>query len=283
MADDNNFDGEFGESFAEDFLFKTPLYEPVALTEYRMDLLFGDNLKLDGFCPHCGERRTFFRYAGTLPHKFEFTKDTWHGFYIIRCTRHDHHSIRFALYISRDDFQKIGQHPSFADIAIDESKQYSKLLDKEDSSEFHKALGLAAHGIGIGSYVYLRRIFERLITKRYIEYKDTEGWSDEDFYKKRMAERIQHLKAHLPEFLVQNSKLYSILSIGVHELNEKDCLAFFPVLKQSTIWILEQDKKKKEELAQMKALQQAISQFEAPAPAPQFGGSLLASAKPEKT
>jgi hypothetical protein len=75
-----------------------------------------------------------------------------------------------------------------------------------------------------GSYVYLRRIFERLIKGRFDEFKETEKWSEEDFLKVRMHERIELLKEHLPEFLVRNKKVYSILSLGVHELDEKVCL-----------------------------------------------------------
>jgi hypothetical protein len=87
--------------------------------------------------------------------------------------------------------QKIGQFPSLADIANDESKTYRSVLTQEDSSEFHKAIGLAAHGVGIGSFVYLRRIFERLVISRFEEFKTVEGWIDEDFYQKRMAERVR--------------------------------------------------------------------------------------------
>jgi hypothetical protein len=161
--------------------------------------------------------------------------------------------------------EKVGQQPSFADIAIDESKSYSKLLDPEDTAEFHKAIGLAAHGVGIGSYVYLRRIFERLIAKRFFEYKDFEGWDETAFKTIRMKEKIELLQNHLPEFLVKNAKIYSILSLGIHELKEADCLAFFPVLRQSTIWILEQDKKKQEELAQQRKLELEIARFSSPA------------------
>ena len=130
------------------------------------------------------------------------------------CARNDSHKIFFNLHLEDTTIQKVGQIPSFADIALDESKDYSKLLDKEDTSEFHKAIGLAAHGVGIGSYVYLRRIFERLIAKRFAEYKEVEGWDEAAFRAMRMKERIEHLKDHLPEFLVSNAKLYSILSLG---------------------------------------------------------------------
>ena len=37
--------------------------------------------------------------------------------------------------------------------------------------EFTKAIGLAANGVGIGSFVYLRRIFENLVFQAFDEAK----------------------------------------------------------------------------------------------------------------
>jgi hypothetical protein len=190
----------------------------------------------------------------------------------LECARNSSHDIKIYLSFSFDNrVQKIGQFPSFADIANDESEQYRSVLTKEDSDELHKAIGLAAHGVGIGSYVYLRRIFERLIWVRFDEFKDAESWKDDDFRMLRMAEKVSFLKGHLPDFLVENSRIYSILSMGVHSLDEETCLSFFEPLRQSIIMILEDDKRKQEELkgkkeklARRDALRQAISQFKPP-------------------
>jgi hypothetical protein len=120
---------------------------------------------------------------------------------------------------------------------------------------------LAAHGVGIGSFVYIRRIFERLIVGRFKEAKDAEGWTDEQFAKLRMAERIELLKDHLPPFLVANKKLYSIVSRGIHSLGENECLQFFEVLRASCAIILDEDKRKKEELAMKNNLEKAIQKY----------------------
>jgi hypothetical protein len=60
-----------------------------------------------------------------------------------------------------------------------------------------------------------------------------------------MTKRIELLKDRLPEFLVKNKKLYWILSLGIHELDEADCLGFFSVIRGSTIYILEEINGKK--------------------------------------
>lgn len=157
--------------------------------------------------------------------------------------------------------QKVGQFPSLADIANDEANKFRSVLNKEDSSELHKAIGLAAHGVGIGSFVYMRRIFERLVYSRFHEAKDANQWNEEEFLRLRMNEKVHFLSGHLPSFLVENSRIYSILSVGIHELSEAQCLSYFEMLKQSIIIILEEDKARKEEKQRREAFARTIAGF----------------------
>lgn len=99
-----------------------------------------------------------------------------------------------------------------------------------------KAGGLFSHGIGIGAFVYLRRIFERLI-------EDARAGAQLDeaaFYQKRMAERVDDLKHVLPASVVRFKAAYGILSKGVHELSEEECKRFFPVIRAAIIMMLEE-------------------------------------------
>jgi hypothetical protein len=80
-----------------------------------------------------------------------------------------------------------------------------------------------------------------------------------------MSEKIGFLRSHLPPFVVENHKIYSILSLAVHELSEERCLQFFPVIKASIVVMLDEDKKKKEELELRNSLKAAIAGF-APEP-----------------
>jgi len=45
---------------------------------------------------------------------------------------------------------------------------------------------------------------------------------------------------------VKNSSIYSILSAGLHELTEEECLSDFAILKQSIVLILDEDRRRKE-------------------------------------
>jgi hypothetical protein len=134
-------------------------------------------------------------------------------------------------------------------------------LKPNDSAELYKAIGLAAHGVGVGSFVYLRRVFERLITQRFNDLKGEKGWNDSDFVGKRMEEKIELLAGHLPEFLVRNKKVYAILSLGIHDLEEAQCLSAFEMLKHSIFFILDGDKHQQEQLALRRKAEKAIADF----------------------
>lgn len=259
----------------EQFLFELPLYAPHALTEdFGPEQLFGwqqrhePDVILDGHCPYCNRQSTFsIQYAwiasGTAREPDKIASSVAHHDMSITCSRSRMHSIHYKFRMKRLVVQKIGQYPSLADIANDEVSAYRKDMDKVDAQEFHKAIGLAAHGVGVGSFVYLRRVFERLIGKRFQEFKDAEGWDENDFRTMPMEDKVGLLSGHLPQFLVENRKIYSVLSIGIHELDEKACLDAFEAMKQSIIIILEDDKTKKDELARRIQLSKAIGRFSA--------------------
>lgn len=253
----------------QDFLFGAPLYADYELGSVKPDgsnvayYMFGKSLVVDGYCPHCHKDATFSRTGGDVDIRaLELVvKGTpAHGFEIT-CARNEKHTIFFVLKLKKPLIQKIGQYPSLADIANDESRSYREVLSSEDGAELHRAIGLAAHGVGVGSFVYLRRVFERLIARRFEEFKEQEGWKDADFVGKRMEEKIQLLKHHLPDFLVRNKKVYAILSKGIHELEETECLNAFEMLKHSIFFILDEDRHKREMLDRKQKAEKAISSF----------------------
>lgn len=258
----------------EELLFTAPLYAKYKIGDDKELLhhLFGRAgvpYRFDAHCPYCGKSTTW-----TLSRTLGIpNSEAWAALekrialddMEVTCGRVSGHKVTFYLYLANKALEKIGQFPSLASIANDETRAFRGILSANDASEFHKAIGLAAHGVGVGSFVYLRRIFENLVFGRYQEYKEAEGWDDDAFNRLRMSEKIEFLKGHLPPFLVENSKIYGILSAGIHELTEESCLSFFNVLKQSIIIILEEDKKKQEELQLRKQFTEAINNFSAKA------------------
>ena len=200
-------------SSIQDFLFGAPLYAEydIGSVEGGYFTMFCEPLAVDGHCPYCHRAATFHRSRGELKiGQLENIKYISVLYVQISCTRDKNYQIDFVFRIDDPLIQKIGQFPSLADIANDQSRLYQRALNPSDGAELHRAIGLAAHGIGVGSFVYLRRVFERLIFRRFEELKDQEGWSAAEFAKLGMEEKIAFLKTHLPDFLTRNKKMYPI-------------------------------------------------------------------------
>ena len=169
-----------------------------------------------------------------------------------RCTRDRQHFIIFDLITTDDKIIKIGQYPSVADLVIPEIAKYKPVLGTQ-YREFSKAIGLFAHGIGIGSFVYLRRIIENLVFDKYNEVSENLEISNTEFMHLKFDEKIEVLKPYLPEVLVANKNIYGIVSKGIHELSEEECREMFPYIKAGIELILdsllaEKERKSKEKI-----------------------------------
>lgn len=86
------------------------------------------------------------------------------------------HHLDYIVLAYGNKLKKIGQFPSVADLIFPELKEYRKVMTEEDGKEFKRAVGLFASGIGIGSFVYLRRIFECIILTASQKAKRKKKW-----------------------------------------------------------------------------------------------------------
>lgn len=254
------------------FLLEKPLYQECLIPEHSSAFAtlagrFGNSRAVfDGTCDRCKQESTFELVPISIPNG-----DPWNGrasligYYTpqLKCTRVPSHLITYFLRLNQGTVTKVGQHPSLADLANEEvRRKYRSVLKGDNSAELYKAIGLAAHGEGIGSLVYLRRIFERLIESRFNEFKVAEGWDELGFSRMRMDEKVDLLREHLPASLVEIRRIYGIFSKGIHELENAACLKFFDIGKRSIIMILEDDLQKKIELEDRAELKKAIAAFE---------------------
>lgn len=164
------------------------------------------------------------------------------------CSRDNCYPLYYIFSISGKTATKIGQFPSLADLHTGGEKKYRKILGAKHK-EFIRAIRLSANGIGIGSFVYLRRVFEELIERAHIEAKKANDWDEEKYTKSRMDDKIQLLKKYLPSFLVENRKIYKILSKGIHALSEEECLKYYSLIKAGIELMLDEiiEKQDKEE------------------------------------
>jgi hypothetical protein len=249
----------------KEFLIDFPLYVVVEYNEEDLEegwlVKFFDGT-FDSYCPECNSHSIFERhglYQGGINH----ARGSWvdSGFFTvpIRCTRDRDHKQYFIFHALDRKLQKVGQLPSIADLNLFDVKKYSKVLDKKYFQEFTKAIGLSSHGIGVGSFVYLRRIFEFLIEEAHVVAQLEESWSEVAYSQSRVGEKIELLKNQLPDFLIENKAMYSILSKGIHELSEQECLTAFPALKVGIEIILEEKLEKMKRAKKLEEARKAIS------------------------
>lgn len=175
------------------------------------------------------------------------------------CAMHDSHKIDYIVLTGEYSMKKIGQFPSVADLSFPELDNYKKVLSDDDRREFRRAIGLFASGIGAGSYVYLRRILERLL----MQAKKNAGTAinEDTFNKLRVGEKITMLSDYLPKTLTSNPTLYGILSKGVHELSEDECIKYFPVVRECIYMILNEWEDMRKKAEQEKAISAALSKI----------------------
>ncbi len=248
----------------EYFLFDFPLYTKIKINDENKDQflnLMANVKQVDGYSIYLKEN-TSYKLTINKAQFQNFDVAFFEGVSIItlKCLRTSEHMYFYVLLEFTDNeedenddnkeyfFQKIGQFPSIADLHISKIRQYDKVIDRRYIKELTRAIGLAANGVGIGSFVYLRRVFEFLLSEAHALASKNPNWEEAAYKNTKVVEKISLLSEYLPEFLVQNKSIYSILSVGIHSLDEQDCLKYFPALKLAIEMILDEklDKLKRE-------------------------------------
>lgn len=258
---------------AEDFYFKEPLYRSFEYTEIDFENLFKliyYSGKIDNFCPFCKKDTIFkanplYLKASKQTGSYSFSPDlltNFEGFSAEKEINHFRNSVfEISFNCERDQynhvckfytkfetldytktiFQKIGQHPSFADLNDYKTKKFNKVLNNEKFHELNKGIGLASHGVGIGSFVYFRRIFEDLVFETYENHRETIGeeFNEDKFKRLKMNDKIEMLKPFLPTFIYENRNLYGLMSKGIHQLSDIECLDKYKTVELGIRLILE--------------------------------------------
>lgn len=129
---------------------------------------------------------------------------------------------------------KIGQYPPW-DISI--SKDLEKIMEKF-SKYYKKGLICEFQSYGIGANAYFRRIVEELIDDLLGRIPDLMSGEEKIKYEEALEEsrktknaqdKIALVKDLLPPILIPErynplKTLYEILSVGIHELTDEECL-----------------------------------------------------------
>ncbi len=180
------------------------------------------------------------------------------------CQRIQHY-VTFILHATGKRITKVGQFPSLADIAFGELSELKRSLEPQDRKELGRALGLFAHDAPLGAFVYLRRVFERMIVRAHQRHVAAGGAVVEGFRDMRMEERIQAIRDQLPAKVVGNRKVFAVLSLGIHELPDEDARDLFPLLKSVIFQMLGEEERlraaREQEAATEAALAKVIERY----------------------
>ena len=256
----DNFLAKFQKWLADEGLYSPISLDGKAAISIAKAIDHG-GLSVDCYCPYCQDASVFRFISGhkmvppaMIPSRTGNYYDRVNLFLNqvltdmkFHCARERAHNLRFFLKVSKDSAQtykikKIGQYPSKLDLLSGEIRNYRKHAPT-DAGELHIAAICASAGFHVAAFVYLRRVFERRIEIAHKAAKNDDGW-DETAYDPRtmrMEERIDALRDHLPDFLVENRKIYSILSKGMHELTEEDCAEAFSSIELGIKLILDEE------------------------------------------
>jgi|GEM_PF-4268002 len=173
------------------------------------------------------------------------------------CMRRQHFNT-YILHVADSTIQKIGQKPSMADIALGELKAVPG-IDKQDRRELGRALGLFSHDTPLGAFVYLRRVFERMIDRAHERHKGKHGSFLENWSGLRMGERIAALADELPSVVQSNYAVWGLLSKGIHELADDDAEMLFPLVKAVIFEMLGEEERHRQAAIQSEATRKALA------------------------
>lgn len=158
-------------------------------------------------------------------------------------------SLVYVLRLTNDSIMKIGQYPSYAMIQHTEIEKYRNVISKY-YLEFKQSLSAYSQNMGVASFVYLRRILEDIINKKY-KSEFSENPQDIRFIDK--LKQIETREKIIPsEFDDVRTKIYSVLSKGVHEYQEEECLVLYPYVRfviESILDKLVEEKERKKKIA----------------------------------
>lgn len=174
-------------------------------------------------------------------------------FYCAKCReRHE-----FFFTTDRNYIMKVGQNPSFSDLQAVDINKYKNLIPKY-FIEFKSSLNCYSQGKGIAAFVYLRRILEDLVEKKYqkLNSKTTKIMKFVDKLKKAQEKE----KIIPPELDEIKNQLYGVLSKGIHEYEEKECLEMYEYVKFVIEEILDKQLAEKQRLEKLQKAKAKIAE-----------------------
>lgn len=150
--------------------------------------------------------------------------------YSFVCNNYRNHIYNMSVLLEVKNLKiyvmKVGANPSIHDVKGFDFDRYKKFLEKTDAVEDYKKAELSyADGYYVGSFAYLRRVFEKMINY-YLDIVDERPESNKSEDKIKVIKKLFDSRINS-----QLTNLYAILSQGIHELEEDECEEYYIFLK----------------------------------------------------
>lgn len=232
---------ELSDADIKAFLETAPLY---AWREFKKPQINRSSLwvkEIDAFCENCGQRRPFqdLRSSGGgagMPSPVLKTGTSYFQFACVSCKKtHREYLVEQVLDDENIRIQKYGELPRNQLIR---DRVLQKFL-KDDLENYEKAVVCLSHEYGVAAFAYFRRVVEgninRLLDLIQEDTQSSAGDADtlnainELRSDSPMSEKIKvanrALPSHLkPDGLNPLGRLYQVLSEGVHNISDAECL-----------------------------------------------------------
>ncbi|MFZ5974938.1 MAG: hypothetical protein ACOYU3_05960 [Bacillota bacterium] len=232
-------------------VYESALYSRIEISEHdygHLKKLFTDTYNFDAYCAGCNETSIFFsdeevHAVRLLANHFSGMSKTQSNpstFIQLesRCARCDS-VICVFLALTADSIIKIGQFPPAASLQAGAFLKYRRILG-EHYEEFLRAAGSSAHGFGIGSFVYLKRIALRLIEEAHEKIKRESGWDEHAYRQSDMEEKLGLLSGSFDrETYGKLKSLSGILGKSMDKLSDEECRKHFGKLTSAIKSILD--------------------------------------------
>lgn len=235
------------KKFIENIVENEPPYKEFKVTGWDLEKIAGINsFSITQYCATCDKSCTFkcsdnpFRKLKEeydelyceYPFANPFTiylEDVDESFVLSFHCQHDCSEKHYCvLHLKNLTIKKIGQYPSFTKAAISEKLRKYKNLIPKYYPELTKAVSAYSQNMSVAAFVYLRRILEHLVDKKYSAYSgNPEGVKFID----KLNEVEKHEKIIPDELDGIKSQIYIVLSKGVHEYLEEECTQLFPAVQ----------------------------------------------------
>ncbi|TXH69736.1 MAG: hypothetical protein E6Q83_08965 [Thiothrix sp.] len=231
---------ELSNKEIKNFIETTPLYTWKEFKKTNRTSLQID--EIDSFCKTCDQIRPFHdmrpRGSGAGMAIQPLSSGTTNFYFTCVSCKKEYLLCNVEQVIDNQTIkiQKFGELPRKA---IDRDKLLKKFFSN-DSDNYEKAVVCLSHGYGVAAFAYFRRIIENNIIKLLdMIQEDSSSLANSQEIKEAldnlrkespMSNKIEIANNALPEYLKPDGlnplgRLYKILSEGVHNLNDQECLS----------------------------------------------------------